>query len=31
VPTAVLVTLLLQEYLVQKDVQEQSSLSAPDE
>ncbi|HXE04554.1 MAG TPA: AI-2E family transporter [Bryobacteraceae bacterium] len=31
VPTAVLVTLLLQEYLVQKDVQEQSSSAAPDE
>ncbi|MGH9590623.1 MAG: AI-2E family transporter [Terracidiphilus sp.] len=31
VPTAVLVTLLLQEYLVQKDVQEQNSLGAPDQ
>ena len=31
VPTAVLVTLLLQEYLVQKDVQEQNSSGAPDQ
>ena len=31
VPTAVLVTLLLQEYLVQKDVQEQNSVGAPDQ
>lgn len=30
VPTAVLVTLLLQEYLVQKDVQEQNSSGTPD-
>jgi len=31
VPTAVLVTLLIQEYLVQKDVQEQNSSGTPDQ